>query len=307
MAVAAELLHADQVAAVDRAEWLHNRQRGIGASEAAAVLRLSPYQTPLGLYLDKVGLAPPVEETEAMRLGLLLEPVLAKLYTERTGRAISATQVFRWHPERRHACATLDAVDDAGDLVEFKSIGAFAARGRIGDEDTDALPEHWLIQAQQQMAVFDAPRVRFGVLVGGQSFKTFTVDRDEDLAGIVLERVERFWTDHVEPRRPPEASGLDVGLLSRIRPEPGGPVVELPPELVLTAESYDGLGRQIKALEAHRDDRKARLLAAMGPAERAVLLGGWQLSRSVRTRKEHVIKESTWVQFSVKAPKEERE
>jgi hypothetical protein len=94
----------------DRAAWLAARRTGIGASEVAAVLGLSPYESPLDVYCRKLGLVPEKAETEAMRWGLRLEPLLAAEYAERTGYPLVATQVFLRHPDKPFLLATLDGV-----------------------------------------------------------------------------------------------------------------------------------------------------------------------------------------------------
>lgn len=290
---------------VDRAAWLSDRMGGVGASEAAAAIGVSPYETPLSLYLRKLGLADPPEETEAMRLGTLLEPVVGRLYAERTGRALGATQVFRRHDRHPHVFATLDGIDDAGNLVELKTIGQWAAsRGALGDEDTDQVPEHWIVQAHQQMAVFDAGRVEFGVLVGGQSFRHFAVERDEGLVSAVVGGVDAFWRSHVEARVPPAASAADVGVLSRQRPAPGRTVRLDDPLLKWAADAYLEIGEGARVAERLRDEHKAALMQAMGDAERAELPDGTVVTRKLVTRKEHVVKESTYVSFSIRPPKE---
>ena len=52
----------------DRAEWLKAREGGIGASEVAAVVGLSKWDSPYSLFLRKTGQVPPIEENDAMRL-----------------------------------------------------------------------------------------------------------------------------------------------------------------------------------------------------------------------------------------------
>ena len=59
---------AINTAAMTREDWLQERRRGIGGSEAAAILGLSPWATPLDVYLDKIGEGEEVEETEAMQM-----------------------------------------------------------------------------------------------------------------------------------------------------------------------------------------------------------------------------------------------
>ena len=49
----------------DREKWLKARRSGLGASEVAAILGLSPWSTPYKVWKDKVSSEPPVElETE---------------------------------------------------------------------------------------------------------------------------------------------------------------------------------------------------------------------------------------------------
>jgi putative phage-type endonuclease len=79
-----------------RDEWLAARRTGIGGSDIAAILGLSPWRTPLDVYRDKVdGAEQP--ETEAMRWGRLLEDVIAREYAVRAGvriqRAIASGQL----------------------------------------------------------------------------------------------------------------------------------------------------------------------------------------------------------------------
>jgi len=67
------------------AAWLAERKRGIGGSDAAAILGLSKFRTPLQVYLDKIGQAPPIEETAPMRWGKKLEPLILDEYEQIKG------------------------------------------------------------------------------------------------------------------------------------------------------------------------------------------------------------------------------
>ena len=45
-------------------EWLAWRKKGIGGSDVAAALHLSPYKTARDLYFDKIGVEPTVEQPD---------------------------------------------------------------------------------------------------------------------------------------------------------------------------------------------------------------------------------------------------
>jgi putative phage-type endonuclease len=74
----------------ERDEWLEQRRHGIGGSDAAAALGLSPWKTPLSLYLEKTGDARPFRDNESMLWGRVLEPAIRAEYTRRTGIACAS-------------------------------------------------------------------------------------------------------------------------------------------------------------------------------------------------------------------------
>ena len=49
---------------LSREDWLNYRRLGIGGSDAAAVMGLSPFATIRDLYFDKIGVTPVIEEEE---------------------------------------------------------------------------------------------------------------------------------------------------------------------------------------------------------------------------------------------------
>lgn len=70
----------------DRETWLRDRKKGIGGSDVAAVLGLSPWRTPLDVFNDKT--AETVDEkpqSDAAHFGTILEDVVADEFARRTG------------------------------------------------------------------------------------------------------------------------------------------------------------------------------------------------------------------------------
>ena len=53
-------------AKMSRAEWLAERRKSIGGSDAAAVIGLSRFASPYTVWLDKTGRLPDKGDTEAM-------------------------------------------------------------------------------------------------------------------------------------------------------------------------------------------------------------------------------------------------
>ena len=62
---------------LERKDWLDVRKTGIGGSDVAAVLGISPWKSPLDVFLDKTGKSAPEPENDAMYWGTRLETLVA--------------------------------------------------------------------------------------------------------------------------------------------------------------------------------------------------------------------------------------
>lgn len=87
-------------------EWLSYRRRGIGGSDVAALLGISPWRTARDLYYDKLNVAA-VEDEEgnwvALEMGHLLEPLVAKILNAK--QVIKSTRLKRCSSTRNiHGC-----------------------------------------------------------------------------------------------------------------------------------------------------------------------------------------------------------
>lgn len=289
-----------------RESWLAERRNGIGASEAAAVLGLSRWETPLEVYLRKKGLMPPKEETAAMRRGRRMEAVIAEEYQEATGHLIIGTQLFVHHPERPWQFATLDAVSSDFVPVELKSVGWRSAH-EWGDPDdvADAIPEHYLVQVMHQLAVTGAPLAHVAALIGGSEFRLYEVERNEDVIASITEKEREFMRRLEEDDPPPASQPADAGLMKWLYPEASGFVI-LGPEESRVASGYREIGATVKTLEEQRAIYRARLLEAMGNAAEAELTDGTRVTRKIVEVKEQQIarKAYSFVDLRFKAPRE---
>ena len=94
-------------------KWLEMRRQGIGGSDAAAILGLSPYKSPLLVYYEKVH-GTVQEDSLAMELGRELEPFLRRKFAcwlkEQEGCSVAVEEVpfLLQHPEHPFLLANLD-------------------------------------------------------------------------------------------------------------------------------------------------------------------------------------------------------
>lgn len=190
-----------------REQWLQERMRGLGGSDAAAALGLSKWKTPYALYLEKRGESAPIEETEPMLWGKLLEPVVIQRYSDVTQRAV---RTFRneLHWSKRHKFMFVSP--DALALHEKRAIEAKTARTREGwgEPGTDQIPQEYVVQAQHLLIVEELPVCDVPVLFGGQEFAVYEVAADRELQDMVQDGEADFWR-RVERGEPPDPINLD--------------------------------------------------------------------------------------------------
>lgn len=180
-----------------------DRRMFLGGSDAGAVLGISPFRTPLELYLEKTADEPVVQdESPAMRWGKRLEDVVAEAFAEQTGRRVSRSQEAVRHPEHPFLMGHLDRlVDNGAAILECKTS---RLAKDFGEEGTDELPEHYLAQVHFYLELARLPVCHVAVLVAGQDLRTYEVRRDPEVGAELVEACVRFWRDHVEARRPPD-------------------------------------------------------------------------------------------------------
>ena len=197
-----------------REEWLAERKKGIGGSDAWRIV-LDPadykYAGCAALYKEKTTDETHDEPTLPTRIGSALEGFVAELYTEYTG-----VRVHRWnrmlvsetHPFMR---ANIDRkIYGKNEGLECKTIGEFAARKYVGtDEDgrrvyIDRFIEgdmenslrnklDWYIQMQHYMAVTGWDMWHLAVIIGNRQFLWYDVPRDQPYIDLIVEKEKAFW------------------------------------------------------------------------------------------------------------------
>ena len=71
---------------LSREEWLKYRTQGIGGSDVSIIAGINPYKSVHQLWLEKTGQTQPEEgDSEYTHFGTLLEPIVRREFTERTG------------------------------------------------------------------------------------------------------------------------------------------------------------------------------------------------------------------------------
>jgi putative phage-type endonuclease len=178
--------------------WHAARATGIGGSEIAAVLGLSPHESRFSLWHRKKGLIAPVEESEEMYWGKVHEAgICARFAKEHPDLPVTPAPTYT-HPDRPWQIANPDR--HAGpDLLEAKT--SRDAEG-WGEEGTDQIPVHYRAQCLHYMDVTGARRCWVAVLIAGSEYREYLVEYDEAEALILREAGARFMDDLARDVRP---------------------------------------------------------------------------------------------------------
>lgn len=265
-------------ALVDRTAWLEQRRTGIGGSDAAAVLGVSKWRTPLSVWLDKTGQSDGSAETEPMRWGTLLEPVIKQEYAERTGREVIAPGFLRHH-QHQFMVANVDGITRDDRVVEVKTSRSADGWGEPG---SDQVPEDYLLQVQHYMAVTELPVADIAVLIGGSDFRIYTVPADAELQAMMVDAEAAFWRTVVDLTPPAPVSFADaVAMYGRSARKDS---VTVATHDVLTAlASLHATRAHLAEVEAREEEQKAIIMKAMGEHDTLVdaagkVLATWKLS-----------------------------
>lgn len=279
---------------LSRAEWLAQRRTGIGGSDVAAILGLSKYKSPLDVYKDKIGETPDGEQSQAAYWGTKLEDVVAREFQERTGlkvqrvnrqlsregwmhanidravvnHAISGT--VRIQGEAKQAETGRLLTTDA--ILECKTASSYIADqwGPSQEEEIVSgkvvsdhkIPIYYETQVQWYLGVTGASVCYVAALLGGQDFRIYLVQRDNEVITALQDQCRAFWFENVQKRIPPEPHTAEE--VQKLFAKDDGEMIEASNEVATDIGELRNLVEQVKALEAEQKIVKDRICAALG-------------------------------------------
>ena len=195
---------------VNRDEWLKQRSKGLGGSDAGAVVGLNPYKSAYTLWAEKTGqISNVVEENEAIRLGNDLEDYVAKRFAEQENKRIKRSSYCYQSKEFPFMRANVDRlIVGENSALECKTANPF----KDGDYSNDIIPPTYYCQCLHYMAVCGFDRIYLAVLVFQKGFYTYVIDRgneavEADIRALIKAESE-FWK-LVEDGTAPDVDGSE--------------------------------------------------------------------------------------------------
>lgn len=258
--------------------WLKCREHGpkgnieytVGGSDVATIFGLSPWTTPLELWMVKKGRMKPKSppNPDQLAMGHMLEPIAAHFYTQRTGNTVTDDNYLYQHATLEYALANIDRrytrkEDGEGGVLECKSLTYHKA----ADWADGAIPIYYELQLRYYLAVLDEKHGAFSALWGNNpenDLATPHIERVQAKEDIIFEKLDR-WIWSLRHDKPPTMEDVQPQLamdaLARIygAGKKGLPTIEFP-------RKYEPQLRKIAALQ----EENAQLKGAIKKNEEAI-------------------------------------
>lgn len=293
----------------DNPAWHDARRQGVTASEIAAILGLSPWQSAFSLYWSKTQ-DWRLEDNDLLAAGRRLEDTIAQWWFEEANSdqwGMRPAGLYA-HKDRPWQLATPDRLL-AGGCLGCDGNGSYTSGGRLrfecpdcggsggdlqavleckwvahswdgwGDPGTGEIPIYYRAQGLWQADVLGVDKVHIAAL-GPGGFRAYVVQRDEkDLK--VMRAAGHTFHERLLAGEVPDVDGSMATLdtLKRLHPAAGDGDVEVP---VVLAETYRR-ARALKKRAADITDRcEARIRLLLGSDyDRAVVGKKLVASRSI--------------------------
>jgi len=268
-------------------EWLEKRKYGIGGSDAAGIAGASKYTSPVMVYMDKVGRYNPDKPErvkEAATWGHLHEPTIREEFKRRINaerkekglnpiRLVHRKAIYA-HDEHDWMRTNLDGViydPELGKGVFEAKTAHYMLRDEWEGED---VPNAYFIQVQHNMAVMNANYAWLAVLIGGNQYKHYFIERDQEFIDYLIMIEQKFWNDHVLQKIPPAFSGHseEKKMLAEQYPNSQateGYIVTLPTVAIELAERVDAYKQLISELQQQQTADENEIKAMLGDTEQA--------------------------------------
>lgn len=275
------------------------RSHGIGGSDIAALLGLSPYKTPLELWAEKVG-HPGIKETQAihLRFGQHVEPFIAREYERSTGLVTHLYPKTLTHPVHEFMYGHIDRfvtpsnqgsssdheIPKTDTLLECKSASVYN-RDQWGEPGTEQVPSSYLLQCAWYMAITGCTKADIAVLLGNQDFRVYRITRDTELENMLIDQAKKFWEEYVRPCvAPPPQSVNDARILYPY--DKLGQRADASQELYAAHQKYQKLSAELTRISDELDAIKSHIMTAMGPAQELIyggkVLATWKNSKPAK-------------------------
>lgn len=263
--------------------WLQH----MSPSKAAAVLGVSPYESPLSMWNLMAGITVKDPTSKVQARGHYLEPAILAWFFDQHPELIRVEDnPTRFHPTLPWA-ANMDAEAIRGGFGVTERFSVEAKSDAIGDDrwgtpSTDEIPPYYVAQAMCSMHITGHRTTYFPIITARLEFVEYIVHYDEDWATNVMEPALTAFMDSLTTgvRPPLDGHPATYESIKKSHPDIVDSYVKLPPA---TALEYLEARDAAKAAQARADTARNVVLDLMGSA-RIAKCGDVKVARRQGTR-----------------------
>lgn len=262
---------------LDRPTWLAHRKNGLGGSDAAAILGVSPWTSSYTLWLDKTTDASNDQSSLAQRRGTFLEEfILTEAMVVDPDLQVHRAPYMLGDPDHDHLFANLDALCThlrrrGWGGGEAKNVNTYQRH-----EWENGPPAYY--EAQVGHYFGRCPNLAWWAVMadfGGDDLRVFYLDRDEVPVDTITERELAWWQTHIVEGQPVPVDGhpATTELLAATPADPGSVRTFGGDDLRMIQAWFIGLAAtkaEMEQLEADEADAKNYLRQYLGEATELV-------------------------------------
>lgn len=293
--------------------WYAERMIHVGASEAAAAAGLSPYNSRLGLYLEKTGEIEREDMGARGEWGLRMEDTIAIAFHDEhedllpvQREVICVSNEWPWMsctPDRFIINnGPIEEDSETLGLLELKTVGTWGDVKSWGTKDKPELPGHYEIQVQYQLAVTGLPWCWIAVLIFPDDFRTFRVERDEEMIKDLVKTSGDFWK-LVQHKTPPSVDGSEHtadALKRKYATGEADSVIQVEEDFYELAAEFHAADEALKEAKRVKQLAENRIKDVLGENEIAKVKDHVIATWKRYPIKEHMVKASVGRKLSVK-------
>lgn len=248
-------------------QWLQERQNGVGGSDVAAIMGLSPWKAPYTLWAEKTGRVKPedISGKEAVAMGTELESDVVAMYKRRNPEArVQVVNAIAQSIKRPWARASVDG------LTSDPKLGVGVLEIKTGGSEKaweHGVPLYYQTQVQHYLSVTGYAFADVAALVGdhGLHYHQIRIMRDAEDIAAIDEAVDVFWLDCVKGDKVPLAVAADAKAVAEVGyPGTDELMPRVPRDLADRILMYEEAQEEAKAAKARADDLATGIKAALG-------------------------------------------
>lgn len=279
-------------------QWLELRTKGIGGSDAGAIMNLNEYATPLSVYLAKKDLSN-FQGNKATEWGNILEVPIRQKAAEDLGVQIENVPGMFTNKKNNFMNANLDGIFFADEKI---TIGSEEIEGLCGHEIKTSrnglgfgegeIPDSYYAQVQHYMAVTGLFKFVLTVFIfETYELRHYVIRRNDEFIENMILAERDFWENNILKNEPPAPSG-NKNESELVKNLPLAENIELPQEFSELLNKKAEIDKQISELEKQSDVIKEQVILKMYELsdnqdfeKTTATCDGWKITYNKQVRK----------------------